>query len=588
MLSIHITLKIAFIVYFLFILLLVFTKRHIFTKHAALFFYILVFLYQMTWILQGLDITDEGFNLTKAWFMLHGLWKENLDAIAGSSLFGGMWLSIFSKPYILWARLGAAMLIAAIFLLVFKILTLYFDKLKSFVFVFVACIYSTSPTLSCTTVNYNNFPILLALFSIFILFKLNDKNKKIYSILVGLILVFAVFSRLMFAPFIFIPIFYFIFNKKENFLFSKSNNFFYLLGLLIGFGLIFTLLITTYSLNDYVSNVKINFGSSGNSHADKSHTLSYLANLYLNDFWSIIKKTVLVFVLALFIAFWSNIRIKKILKIGIYFCFVYLIFYLIQNQTKFNFHWWKHYIIANIVTNTIIILIANKLQLKEKMLLIIGFLLIFFSFIGSNNSVLVAIYSGSSSLMFAGTLLFLDKSEFIFKKIKFTLKPFVYVSLLSILIFILVNKNNDVYRDKPRKELNINFNSPQLFAITSSSSRVGCVDSLLQYFKSNDFGNKTLLSVNSNPMIYFLVNKPYYLSNPWFVTIEEFENRIKENTLPDIVVFATKNPRNRNWPQTTDTCIAFDKPIFDYFKEFVEKDFYKCTYKNSMFEVYCK
>lgn len=586
MFTIQLTIRIIFVVYLLVVLLVILKKRDFFYKKSSLLFFFLLFLYQMSWILQGLDITDEGFNLAKSWFMLHGMWKENLDAIAGSSLFGGLWMSIVAKPSILWARIGAAILISSNFLFILKILNFYFDKIKNFVFLFVAAIYTTSPSLCCTTINYNNFPVFLVIISIFLLFNLSEKNKKIISFFVAIFLIFAVFSRLMFVPFLLIPLFFSIFSKKYNCFFSQPNILLYTIGFLVGLALILILLISTNSLNDYIANIKTNFGSSGTSHADKTHSLNYLTNLYLNDLWSIIKKTVLAIAFATFVAFFENTKLKKKLKFTICAFATILLICIIEYFTKHNVHWWKHFIIAIVLANSIVFLLTQKQNYIPKFLLFIGFYLILFSFVGSNNSVLVAIYSGSSALAFVGSMLFVQQSQLSIKKLKFSFKIWVYISLLSILIFILLHKNNDVYRDKQRNFLNCTFKSSVLWAISSSKDRVECVDSLLNYFKTTNLENKTILSVNSNPMIYYLLNKPYYLDNPWFITKEEFEKKTKNVPLPHIIIFATKNPRNPNWPQNSEICIPFDQQNYDYFKKLVESNHYKSTFKNSMFEVF--
>lgn len=66
----------------------------------------------LVWIVQGLDLTDEGFNLTQQWLAIHGSPRFSVDLRWLSDVLGGVWLVLVGDLGVLGARLGWALVSA--------------------------------------------------------------------------------------------------------------------------------------------------------------------------------------------------------------------------------------------------------------------------------------------------------------------------------------------------------------------------------------------------------------------------------------------------------------------------------------------
>ena len=184
----------------------------------------LVFVYSLFWIKQGLDLTDEGFTISKSYFMFNGLLKENIDYIGGTSFLSGLWLKLVGSPFIIWERIGYCLIISMIALTSYKILSNYFDKILTALSIFATAIFVR---MNIQTINYNVLPGLIILLSIFFVYKALEekesveiKKKYFYLILSGFLLGFSIFTRFtlityLFLNFLFFFIYYYLKKDKK-------------------------------------------------------------------------------------------------------------------------------------------------------------------------------------------------------------------------------------------------------------------------------------------------------------------------------------------------------------------------------------
>lgn len=95
--------------------------------------FFLVFIFNFILIFQGIDVTDTGFILTNQVQISNGNF-ENVYATMYffSDYIGGMWLKLIDSPNILWARLGYVLLNSLNAIIIFHILSNYFEKKKYF------------------------------------------------------------------------------------------------------------------------------------------------------------------------------------------------------------------------------------------------------------------------------------------------------------------------------------------------------------------------------------------------------------------------------------------------------------------------
>lgn len=105
----------------------------------------IAFLYNLAFIFQGFDVTDFGFHLTNQ--VNSFAFPPDMNLIRPMYFFtdfiGGMWLSISGSPNILWARLGGVLLASVNTIIIYSILTTYFEKEKVFPIVLISTLFIT-------------------------------------------------------------------------------------------------------------------------------------------------------------------------------------------------------------------------------------------------------------------------------------------------------------------------------------------------------------------------------------------------------------------------------------------------------------
>ncbi len=545
--------------------------------------FITVFLYTLYWIPQGFDITDEGFTLSKSWFMLHGLWHENVGLTWGSSLINGIWLNIIGVPSVFWARIAYVLLISFIATYSYKILELYFPKKESFIFTILVSIIITFG--NPQTANYQNIPTLFMLISIYYFIKALEKQNKYFLIYSGIFIGMGVFTRFPVILFIIYPLVYFFIdylyfkNSKKSIV--KLSLYFYLGLLIIAlFGII--ILLSTNSLSDYYH---VLFNRTNNINNDTSHSLNNLTQGYLNDIWLIVSKTFFIVLSTIIVVFTLQNDKKGFFKLIISLVLSYLVFYYATNFI--NSQNWIYTLFAIGFSALILFLLANNDISKKQYTIIFFSIFIFFvSFFGSNNGFRLLIWSGALILPLSVFLLLLSESKLLIgkKMVDFRILQYVFIVFVLLLFF---DKYKNSYRDLKKNELSYSFKSKPLIGIKSNKRRVETVDSLLTFISKNISDDETVMVVGTMPMLYFLNNKTYYTKDLWRQPEKEFINSLKN--IPDYFIFPLKNPRNHWWPNGNSRALSEkDSTNYKFYLKFTSLYSYKTVYENDMFKVFKK
>ncbi|NOU16872.1 MAG: hypothetical protein HOO91_04865 [Bacteroidales bacterium] len=551
--------------------------------YLSLQIFVLVLIYSLYWISQGLDITDEGFTLSKSWFMLHGMWHENMDLIWGSNLINGLWLSIIGAPSVLWARLGFVLVTSGTSCVSFIILKKYFNPIKSFWMVFIVTILITSS--AAQTINYNNLPVLLILLSIFFLLK-NEYLKNFKALFIsGILIGFTIYTRLFFISFIFLPFIIFIWRYYQNneIKILKKQILYSSFGILIGLIIGLIILIATSSFNIYINTIAKTFYLLSNTSEIQGHTQNQLIAIYKENLWFTSMNT-LIFIFLFFIpAIISKASISKYLKYIFFILLGYLLF--IYATEKGNSQNWIYVTIA-LSFASIILYLFNTKNYRHVELILCSYLFMLFSFIGSSSGIQMIFYSGSGILAISLSFLFIEKLSFNLLNNNLNFKPVIYILIGFSILLLYDRKKVDVYRERPRNELKTKFETKALWGIYSHPERVNAIDSLIVNFNKLAKKNQTVLTINANQMFYYLTNFKYYLSDLWNVPHKEFEEKIEKEAPPDYLIFSIKNPRNPNWPIDEEFPVYdFDLVNYTYFKEYAKSN-YILIYSNKMFELY--
>ena len=560
----------------------------IFSKYSALFLFFIIFLYVLYWIPQGFDLSDEGYIVSKSWFMLQGLWHSSIDMTWGSTLLNGLWLSIIAKPLLLWERIGYAAIIAVMGIFSYHIIKTYFDNIFSFFTVAVAgfIIICFRPQ----TIDYNILPVLIILIALYLLNLSYKQNKSFYCLLSGAFFGFSVFMKFPFILFLFCPVIYFLFNdlyiNKNVKLFKKnliSNSFGILLGLIIGILILFiTDSLKIYANQIYNSMIK-DFFLEEKDVLHKNYTKIFLFKIYFRHFIRVVFNSIVAFI-GIYIV--NKIIYKKPSKLisNILLGIGGAAFLIIITKLPI----WFDVILGIILASVAYLIFIEKKGARYSFLIFWSLILMGISFLGSDLGMVAIFYSGGCYLGLPFGLLLIKRAESninISRKYKFNMLFFsIFIPLI---IFSMISQHQYVYRDAHRRYLVNMFHTPPLFGIHSTLKRVKVIDELYENINQTDDSSKDFLCLGHIPMLHYLLNKKYFLSNPWVEVLppnkatNEFEEKIKSKIIPDAFIFALNSARNNTWP---DTQIDFEDD--NYFVQFVRNNNYFFHYSNDYFYVF--
>lgn len=575
--------------------LLVFISFFINIKKADKFYpflvFIIVLLYYLYWIPYGLDITDHGYALSRAWYEGEGSYISSAWQVRkGSFVIIGFWLHILNFPSVIWARFGYALVVSGIALLSYKIIVLYIKENRFFIFISIIATSIIPIVKASLTLNYNTIPVLIILLAFYILFKGILSKKSFYYLFAGILISISIFSRLTYFPYIGLPLLIFLaiyYKNRQLPNFLKNVSFTYI-GVTIGFLIVGIYLLLDNSLSYYTKFLQFtfnNFLNINNSEDIKSlsvtdigsHGFSNLITLYLNELWDVFLISLL-FIITFFLIP-GILKLKSLLQIvigiagaGLYFYYAY----------KINFSEWYYSIIA-IALASLIVYFIFKSKYERAPLILIFFSLIFtvLSFIGTNNGIQNIIHSGGIILPLSLSLVLIRNIHFTYKKLtlKFNISYLIFV--FGIIYFSYVVKSSFVYRDSKREKLTTMSTIPALWGVYSTKERIESVDNLVLAFDSLKIQDEEYQTINKNLLFPFLSDKkPVSIS--WNIS---FDNFIKYDYSFKYLIISQKNPRHKDWPKNKDLYDKRDKVEVEQFIEYANKN-YSVVYENVMFKIY--
>jgi len=150
------------------------------------------------WIWQGLDVTDEGYNLTRQWLVIHSPENYEFGMTWLSDLVGGVWLTLVAKLGVIGARLGWVLVQALTAVVSFAVVQRFFSRPVAFL-----AIVATAATLvhrGTLTIDYNNLPaVLLMVWAGCVLFSqdatISPLRRRSVAVVGGVLLGLAVMAR---------------------------------------------------------------------------------------------------------------------------------------------------------------------------------------------------------------------------------------------------------------------------------------------------------------------------------------------------------------------------------------------------------
>ncbi len=602
------------------------------------------FCYAMLRIFRTFDVTDTGFHFTKAWGLFHGSQVQNVDFIVGTSFVNGLWLSIIGSPNVLWARFGYVLLVTAISLVSYKIFARYFDRLIDWFLFLVLSLFFIHFNYYLS-INYDNLPVLLALFGIWFLVK-EKKSAWLYFIS-GLFFGLTIWMKFNFILIVILPLAFgwILYEKKEPWL--RKTLFVY-----AGYGLSFilglSLLAATGNIKTYVDYIDQNLinkeegtnqgynekldglikqktfsgDSTSKDSEDKfffltesqkntserkeiaylkddvdSHSLRRLFNVYFYGFWIIVKSGTLFSVLLVLILLLTGEMqgAKRWMILSVFSFMFYYITYWNMDGSDFIF------LSTLIFPAYLYILFCLRFQthLIEPTLLIL--MVALFSFPGSDLSFNVIYRSGMGLLFYSFPLAFMVNKNIRVGGQAFILNNYVFILLFAVILGIAKPWGyNNSHRDIGDRSVLVEmFKSPQLFGIHTFPQRVEVIDEALEFFKNEKYekNNTPALFLSWIPMMYYLTETNCITNNPWHgcVLFRDFKDefdRVSKDAPPEYITFSKVMTRNPGWPLLDDEYREKDKAWvpdlkkFDYIRYWMKDKKYEKVFENNMFEIY--
>lgn len=581
-----------------------FNKKNFFSNNFITGFtlFSLTFLYLTLWIFQGLDFTDEGYNLTKGWLIFNGGITNQLDLTFGSSFICGLWNQIIPGNYLLFSRIGYVLAVSISALFAYLILVEFFERKLVFLSV-LATVPITYSTL-VRVLNYNNVPALFFLFFLYcfiLAYKFKDKNNlRYYSFLIlsGIFFSFCIISRLMLIVFLLYPLAIIIYNfifKDKKISWFKSY-IIYLAGFLIGIVVFLILLYKFNYLNAYINNT---FGfllekSKSNDFQD-SHTFKNSIIIILKYYYY----TVLFLPLSLLSFYFfsllfkiknklvSYILISLILLSLIYFTFKYLKIYGVSNNIYFVFFGLSLFFL--------IYYIIKSKNIKSNFLII---LILFYQ---------ITFFIGSDAINWQNLYLSLPLLLIVFEKIKelnfdnffsnvFNFKKISTLIAIYIILFGVAFNFFTIFRDSHnRTQLFYPFSIKNFKGIYTTQIRRNTVEQMLNKLQGLIKKKDKIIFANSIPIFYYITQTIPANSDPWAINMldtekykEEINKILSEKQVKVIVIAKGSTQRDIYWPQNVNTILIHQrmKDKLNYLYLALKINNYKLIWQNNGFDIY--
>ena len=582
---------------------MIFKKNPPKDKYLKMLF-LFIFIFYSIFIFQGMDVTDTGYILTNQVYSFTDHPDITYSAMWFlSDFFGGMWLKIIGTPNILWARLGGVILNSLNAIIIFNILSMYFNKEKVFFAVLVSTLFINmipGPAFS-TLISYYTFPaflvnIVLLIFNQSINTPENETDFKIYNFLLGFIFIPIVLSRFTLILIGLLPILIFLYyalTNKDVSRFKKSLRY-VIYGVLISMILFILLYWYIGFLGTYISIILSQTGISAGAEVnkiDKYYTLNNLLTSYLYDGMKIAGWTIVALIVLYFTSLIKNRIGKNIFNFLIVFLTILVM--ILINPGIITL---LRATIGLIIIIQVFFLYTDKGKNEKLTLLIItsGFFMLI-NPIGSSEGFKKSIYC--MWLILPLSILIVDNIKDKMKSVKVkSILSLLNIIIVIIFIISLFSQFHNVYRDDPNRfNLNKEFSYKYLNNVYSTEERVRVLDELLFQVDAHTEKNDEVLIENDIPMIYYLTEtKPAY-GNPclFYESLEEIRKKhyqmINEHRYPKLFVFAKINTEDPDWPKSTwiESNWLNKTEKIEYLKnEYINKLNYTLLWENEAFAIY--
>lgn len=601
---------IASFMFFLFI------KNTTWHKYGSFYIFIIALLTLLFFIPFGLDLTDEGEQMSTAWFIFHGNLSHQYNYFKiGSWLANGVWLSLVNAPFLLWARFGGVIIVSLMVFTIYKTITLVYDDLKIVIpAVLISFIFVISHNNPETRIDHSNLPALL-LFAGFYFYtkytlKSNSKNNGLLLTASSSFIILSVVTRLPHIIFLIFPIIHFsidLFTKKITTKEWTKRLFFYY-GIPLVMALLCLLLIfitSTERLKSYAGSVASLF--SGNFFAFDPGKITWSKFMDSNAMY---KQNYLIFLMSKYtlgtIRIFIYIPLLTILTVG-FVLFDRVIkknkrYNLLHNASSviliiifaalFMIKGWSWFALplAFFTIFPLYLILTQKSGKNELYFYIWGWIIFYTTFIGSNTAHQLGIHSGGIFILCSITIIMgFTSKEFLSNK---NLRG-IYTIFIVFLITLSVNSCYKKLFSNGRRDSNITkldtmYKTPSLWGIMGSKQRVKTIDTIIQKIDLLVEKKSSVAIWGSVPLLHYLMDRDYFWNSPWTeqLHLSGLIQSVNQHGDPHYIIFGKKSAREENWPDTKVLFDPKDTEGYHALREYILIKQYANIYEDDDFTIY--
>lgn len=583
-------------------------------KRNTRIFFLLVFLYQVIFIFQGVDLSDEGFYAT----FYQQIFKDP-EATQYNFMFwfsgivGGAFDYVFHGLGIWGMRLAGVIVTTSTIVITYNLLKNYLNKSYLKLGLLLVLFFINN---NLKEIHYNDLSALFNMLVILYLFTGLKENKLVKIFVAGVFVSLCTFTRLpnILSLGLGIGIFYYGYHKKNSFkvqlgqAFSFGGGFIFMSAIILGF------MKLIGHLDIFINSIKL-LSKMGKGGKESFYGPMVLIKNFIGSYTASVKYTLFILLLIAVVALVANFIGKKIFynkwvfaifRCGIIAGVCFLVYKgKIDNEVVL-------YFFSGIALITTVLIFFSKASTDIKFLTLAGcFILLTYPFSSSASLFTVGKYSLWLSFPIAIDYIFnlrsIDRLDFAGKSLRlpaflsFTetqLKAIRNATVIALVFACLYFTYYYPFFDKhDRMAMRYPINNKFMKGIYTTKERAASLNELLdessKYIKPGGY----VLAYHSIPMFHYWTETKPYLRNsmPWFYEADLFRDELNETfeqkkILPVVVEQLKKTVGNAgNWPEPAafyDS--AWHKknlPRDSVLNEFLGTHHYTEVWKNEYFKI---
>lgn len=579
--------------------------RHISVKgnySSIIAIFIISFLINIIFIFQGIDLSDTGLHLIHQISATTNPIKieDTMPMIFLTDFIGGLWLRFIDEPSLLWARIGGTLVTSLNAVIIFSILSGYFDYKKVFFVVLVSALFITTiPALNI--IDYYTLPALIVNIELWIFNKLlltdpRSIKSDVYSFILGFMFIPIILSKFtLILILIIIPICLILYIK---FLEQKAmppekilaTIFLGLISSIILFSFFYSYInildsyikYIFYSITDYISGKNPESIDSIRKGSFNRYALDYI--------YSVIGITIASIILYGMPIIKQRLSYRMIIALTPFFILItsftiYALFIYKYIRAEFLAIILVDVIIGYIILISILYILTCDNNVYFNFLIIAGLIVMIVTPFGSATGIIKSIQG--MWLILPLSVLCVDriKNHSKNRKIKFVL-PTSNIILATILMASIVFHVAYVYGDDlNRLNLDTTFSTPTLYGIYSTPEKAKAIDDLILHIsKYSNKGDYVKLSQHISIFYYLTQTKP--VTNPWIEGNVSFVNTMSRKDCPKLVVIPKVDTTNRYWPDENTIYNLNPLDIAKLDRDYVSQLNYSPIWENNAFIIY--